>query len=249
MTAEQAPNTNAAPAAAIPSAPASSAPGLPPPPPPASVTDAPPVAALLRSPDTLLHRIAAGRRLLPLALLFLLVTLLGSALYGLAAGFFVGWDVALLDAAKAAGIALFAFLLCLPSLYVFTSLSGTALGLPAILTIGLSCSATLALLLGALAPILWLFAVSTTSVPFVSFLSFLLLLIAALFAIRPADRARRLGFLGGTLALRVWLFLIVIVALQTATLLRPMLAPRGTPPAPEGKCFFLSHFFSTFPDH
>lgn len=217
-------------------------------PPPTPLPDSPPVAALLRSPDALLYRLAAGRRLLPLACLFLLVTVLGSALFGLAAGFFVDWHVALLDAAKTAGIALFAFLLCLPSLYVFTSLAGTALELPAILTLGLACSATLSLLLGALAPILWLFAVSTTSVPFVTFLCFLLLLVGASFAIRPANRAHKLGFLGGTVALRVWLILLVVVALQTATLLRPMFAPLGTPPIPEGKCFFLSHFFSTLPN-
>ncbi|MBP1588580.1 MAG: hypothetical protein IJT88_05260 [Kiritimatiellae bacterium] len=239
MTAEIPPS---APAASPDAAPAAAIP------PPAPVTDAPPISALLRTPDALLCRIAADRRLLPLALLFLLVTVLGSALYGLAAGFFVDWHVALLDAAKTAGISLFAFLLCLPSLYVFTSLTGTSLSLRAIVTLGLACSATLALLLGALAPILWLFAVSTTSVAFVTFLCFILLLIAAIFAIRPVDRARKLGFVGGTLALRVWLILLVIVALQTATLLRPMLAPRGTPPSPEGKCFFLSHFISTFPD-
>ena len=224
-------------------------PSATPPPPPAALPPAPPmpapspVAALLRTPDALLVRIAKADRLFPLAFAFLVVTLLGSALFGLAAGFFVDWHLALLDAAKAAGIALFAFLLCLPSLYVFASLSGTVLPLPSILTLGLACSATLSLLLAALAPILWLFTVSTTSAAFVAFLTFFLLFVAASFAIRPVARACALKLLDATLALRVWLLLLVIVALQTTTLLRPMLAPPSTPPSPEGKCFFIRHFF------
>ncbi len=33
-----------------------------------------------------------------------------------------------------------------------------------------------------------------------------------------------------------------VVALQTVTLVRPMLAPLGSSRDPAGKCFFLSHF-------
>jgi hypothetical protein len=34
----------------------------------------------------------------------------------------------------------------------------------------------------------------------------------------------------------------VVVALQTVTLVRPMLAPLGSSRDPSGKCFFLGHF-------
>ena len=40
----------------------------------------------------------------------------------------------------------------------------------------------------------------------------------------------------------MWLVVFAVVALQTVTLVRPMLAPIGTPRTPEGKCFFLMHF-------
>ena len=40
----------------------------------------------------------------------------------------------------------------------------------------------------------------------------------------------------------MWLVVFVVVALQAVTLVRPMLAPIGTPRTPEGKCFFLMHF-------
>ncbi len=42
--------------------------------------------------------------------------------------------------------------------------------------------------------------------------------------------------------LNVWLVVFVVVALQTITLVRPMLAPLGTPREPNGKCFFIMHF-------
>ena len=46
----------------------------------------------------------------------------------------------------------------------------------------------------------------------------------------------------------MWLVVFAVVALQTVTLVRPMLAPIGTPRKPEGKCFFLMHFGESIAD-
>jgi hypothetical protein len=50
------------------------------------------------------------------------------------------------------------------------------------------------------------------------------------------------GIVAKPVGLNVWLVVFVVVALQTITLVRPMLAPLGAPRTPDGKCFFLMHF-------
>lgn len=177
----------------------------------------------------------------------------GTALFFFAAGFFAGWRVALFDAAKGAGIALFAFTLCLPSLYVFSCVGGAKLRAGQIAALGAACLATAGLLLAALAPVLWLFAVSTSSAGFMTFLAVFFAVPALWFAIRPAHGLKRTEGLRAVGGIRLWLAVLAVVAMQAVTLLRPMLAepPRGR--AGNGalealglggkeKMFFLEHF-------
>ena len=243
-----------------------------PPPTPAPATPPPPpapgsLAELLKAPDRFAAGLAApgsGARILR----SLAIAAAGFALYGFAAGFFSGsWTVALLSAAKGAAVALFAFALCLPSLYVFACVAGTTLGAAPLVALGAACAATGGMLLAALAPVLWLFAVSSEHPGFLTPLAFLLALGAVYFSVRPALGARAAGTLHATLGLRAWLFVFVLVALQTVTLLRPFLsappapaadedrpaaaaaatapaATTATAPAPaRQKLFFLEHFF------
>lgn len=48
-----------------------------------------------------------------------------------------------------------------------------------------------------------------------------------------------------TTGLSAWFVIFLVVALQALTLVRPMLSPIGAEREPEGKCFFLSHFFKS----
>ena len=48
-----------------------------------------------------------------------------------------------------------------------------------------------------------------------------------------------------TTGLSAWFVIFLVVVLQAITLVRPMLSPIGTARAPEGKCFFLTHFFQS----
>lgn len=167
----------------------------------------------------------------------------GHALFGLAAGFFAGPLVALMDAIKGVGIAFFAFALCIPSLYVFSCIAGTTLSFVQLLTAGGACLAMSGLLMAALAPVLWLFAVSSASVAFVTVLTFALAFVAAFFALRPAKALMTTGALRSTAGMRIWFAILVVVSLQMVTLLRPMLAVRKPFAEPAKKCFFLTHFF------
>lgn len=171
-----------------------------------------------------------------------LVTAVGCAMFGFALGSFVDLKVAALDAAKMVGVAAFSFVLCFPTLYVFATISGSKLSAARLAVIGLVCTATLGSLLAALSPILWLFSVSTEDVAFIVVLSCALAALSFAFLVRPVAAAAKKGVVANTTGLNVWIIVFAVVALQTVTLIRPMLEPVGTPRAPEGKCFFLEHF-------
>ena len=215
------------------------------------------LSELLKTPDRYSLGIVGGGDVGPRVALALAAAAAGFALYFFAAGFFAGWRVALLDAAKGAGVALFAFALCLPSLYVFSCVSGATLRAGQIVAAGAACLATAGMLLAALAPVLWLFAVSSSSAAFVTALAVLLAVPTVWLAVRPAIGLQTAGGVRSTAGLRLWLAVLAVVALQTVTLLRPMLAApekpaegeaataeAAAPSAPE-KMFFLEHFVRT----
>jgi hypothetical protein len=197
---------------------------------------------LLRAPDEIMG-FAEGKALdWRLAVFLATTTATGCALFGFAVGSFVDLKAAALDAAKMVGIAAFSFVLCFPTLYVFATISGSKLSASRLAVLGLVCTATFGSLLAALSPILWLFSVSTEKAAFIVVLSCLLAALALGFVTRPIAAAAEKGIVANRAGLHMWLVVFAVVALQTVTLVRPMLAPIGTPRTPEGKCFFLMHF-------
>ena len=202
----------------------------------------PGLGELLRAPGEVMGFADGKAHYWRLAVFLALVTAVGCALFGFAIGSFVDLKVAALDAAKMVGIAAFSFVLCYPTLYVFATISGSKLSAARIAVLGLVCTATLGSLLAALAPILWLFSVSTENVAFTICLSCALASLSLAFVVRPITAVAQKGIVAKTAGLHVWLVVFAVVALQTVTLVRPMLAPIGAPREPDGKCFFLMHF-------
>ena len=202
------------------------------------------VAELLRNPDTCLGHACEDARTGGLTAFLLLLSLAGSAAFGFAIGSFAGWGVAFLDAAKMAGIMLFSFALCYPTLYVFSALGGCKQSPKRLLSLGLVPMAVLGCLLAALSPIMWLFSVSTESVGFIMFFSCALAAVAVCFAQRPLLCAKERCLVISLVGMSVWFFVFIVVALQSVTLVRPMLSPLGAERTPQGKCFFLEHFKS-----
>ena len=197
---------------------------------------------LLRAPGEVMGFAEGKTSCWRLAAFLALVTAVGCAMFGFAVGSFVDLKVAALDAAKMVGIAAFSFVLCFPTLYVFATISGAKLSAARIAVLGLVFTATLGSLLAALAPILWLFSVSTEKAAFIVVLTCMFAALAVGFVARPISAAVEKGIVAKPVGLNVWLVVFVVVALQTITLVRPMLAPLGTPRTPDGKCFFLMHF-------
>ena len=203
------------------------------------------IAGVLGNPEGFIRQLATGTHLGAQGAFLLLLALGGTALFGFGAGFFVDWKVAFLDAAKAGGIVLFSYLLCLPTLYVFASIAGCRVGFARLALIGLVALSGIGCILAALAPVLWLFAVSTESTSLFTLLSFALIAVAVALGARTlagASKARAVQCSGGLVA---WFAILLIVALQAITLVRPMLAKENPPPCTQGKCFFVTHFLET----
>ncbi len=198
---------------------------------------------LLTRPLGLLERVRDGGRSSPLHLLA------GSAvcyvLYGAAAGFFQGGNQIWVTALKTPLIILFALLLCLPSLYVFSAVGGAEWNRRTFPTVVAGFAGTLALILLALLPVNWLFSVSSKHLGSAVFLHFMLWMLALLLAWRFLGQSLRA--IGARGALVLWLFLFCIVSLQTATFLRPVLERKaGEPLFVSGKKSFLEHMGDVF---
>ena len=196
----------------------------------------PGLGELLRAPSEVMGFADGKARYWRLAAFLSFVTVVGCVLFGFAVGSFVDLKVAALDAAKMVGIAAFSFALCFPTLYVFATISGSKLSASRLAVLGLVCTATFGSLLAALSPILW------EKAAFIVVLSCLLVALSLGFVARPIAAAAEKGIVANIAGLHMWLVVFAVVALQTVTLVRPMLAPIGTPRTPSGKCFFLMHF-------
>ena len=199
------------------------------------------IGEILREPGGFLDYACRTDRIVPVLLFLVAVTAGGCALFGAALGAFVDGTAAAWNALKLAGVVLFSFALCFPTLYVFAGMSGCRLPPVRLAAFGLTCTATLGCLLAALSPVLWLFAVSTESLVFFVWFSCALAGIAVFFMQRPLLGARERKILAAPVGLGAWLVVFVVVALQATTLVRPML---GGDRAPQGKCFFLQHLWS-----
>ena len=203
------------------------------------------IAGVLGNPEGVIRQICASRRLGAQGAFLLLLALGGTALYGFGAGCFVDWQVALLDAAKMGGIVLFSYLLCLPTLYVFAAIAGCRVGFAQLSQIGLVVLSGIGCILAALAPVLWLFAVSTESAALFILLAFILVIVAVALGARTLGGAVKAQAVNTTTGLSAWFIVFLVVALQAITMVRPMLSPIGAEREPVGKCFFLSHFFKS----
>ena len=178
------------------------------------------VSAMLRNPGEVAQRICEGSPLQCVADMarMALAAAVGFGLFGFVAGLFVGWQV------------------------VFSNLAGCTLSFWRICGMGLLCLATLGCIFAALAPILWLFAVSTESAGSMALIFFFMAAGAWLFVKVPINGICDKGAIPSRRVLNTWALVLFVVALQMVTLMRPMLSSPKDGRLPPGKCFFLEHF-------
>lgn len=196
--------------------------------------------ALLKFPGRIIYQLfqADGGKLIPA---LLVIPLVGVALYGAVVGSFtLGTQLLIAPAKLLLGLAL-AFVICFPSLYIFTALDGidarprtiaggllAALGVAALLLIGFS-------------PVAWIFSQSTDSTGFVATLDLLFWVIAFGFGARLLRSMMNYAGSGAT-HLRIWIVIFFLVCFQLTATLRPIIAPSAHF-FPREKKFFLTHWF------
>lgn len=204
------------------------------------------VRELLGTPLAPLERSLAGAGSGTRALVF--GALAATAIYGLAAGTFAGGASVIEAGLKGPLVVLVTFLLCAPSLWVFSSLAGVHWTAKAFGTVLASVAGLAGLVLLGLLPVAWLFSASSRYLGFVTVVHFVCWTVAL--GLGGSYLKRALALLGGRGGAGLWTILALAVSLQVTTVLRPLLwrEPEAALFTSE-KLFFLEHFESAMDKH
>lgn len=196
---------------------------------------------LLKSPKNLIAGIAQSKTPGAFTSRLLLLALGGFLIFGMTLGSFSFHEQLWAAPLKTVLGLAFSTVICLPSLYVFSALTGTTLGIKQIVQGMAGALALMASLLLGFTPVLWVFSQSTTSEAFFGFLVLATWLIAVFFGT---------GFLLKMLSqsgtekkgpLKIWIGIFLLVTLQMSTTLRPLIGRSETLFTTE-KRFFLEHW-------
>lgn len=200
------------------------------------------VEAVLRQPRRALRQLSepGGGRVI---VFMLLIVVVASLIYGAVMGSFsMGTQLWAAPLKLSLGL-LVSALICLPSLYIFSCLSGSrarpveVLGMLA----GLLTLSTL-LLIG-FAPVAWLFSQSSKSEGWMGTLHLLFWLISLCFGIRLLHQGFTHAQARSKAGLYTWAIIFLLVTLQMSTAVRPLIGTASTL-LPEQKQFFLVHWIN-----
>ena len=198
------------------------------------------VDAILRQPRRVMYlaQLPCPRRLI---LAMVLVVVFCSLVYGVVVGAFSSGVQLWWAPAKITAGLLVSTLICLPSLYIFTCLSGSQARLAEICGLLAGMLGLTTLLLIGFAPVAWLFSQSTDSVAWMGALHLLFWFIAGGFGLRFLNNAFLHSQARSRAGLATWMVIFVLVALQMTTALRPIIGTSSTL-LPSEKKFFLAHW-------
>lgn len=177
------------------------------------------VEALLKAPARVLYDVQHGRGALFKLSALVVVTMVVTGL--VMASFSGGFQLLAVPLKLGLGV-FFCALICLPSLYIFSSLAGAEQSLRETWGALLMGVGLIGVLLVGLAPVSWVFSQATTSPIFMGVLHLVFLLIASWFGLglihRVLAAANGRPIKGSVL----WSLLFLLVVLQMTTTLRPI---------------------------
>jgi hypothetical protein len=200
------------------------------------------VEALLRQPRRVMYQLGrpgSGK----LIAAMLLIALVCSLIYGVIVGTFSGGVQLWAAPVKIATGLFISGLICLPSLYVFSCLSGSRARVVEVFGLVAGLLTLMTVLLISFAPVAWIFSQSTESVAAMGALHLVFWLVSTYFGLRflSAGFAHHQDKSGG---LSVWVLIFVMVMLQMTTALRPIVGTADTY-LPKEKKFFVTHWIDS----
>jgi len=196
---------------------------------------------LLKSPGQIVYEMQEAQSK-KLGLSLLAMSVLCFVGYGLTVGMFEwGSNLWIAPLKVTIGI-LFSAVLCIPSLVIFSCLSGADLKISHILSILVASVALTGLLMVGFAPVAWIFTQSTSSVAFMGALHLAFWGIGMFYGLRFLYAA--FGFLNRdrNSHILVWCVIFVLVVLQMTTTLRPILGEANDQIMVKEKKFFLTYW-------
>ena len=198
--------------------------------------------ALLRSPQNLIRRLAEPGHgaVVP----FLVIATLSMLAFGAVLGSFAMNEQLWAAPLKITTGLLIAGLICFPSLYIFSCLSGSQAGASQLAATLAGMLALAGLLLLGFAPAVWIFTQATNAYGFMGFIAFVPWFIAIAFGFRFLKIAVSSTGARSKVPLIVWSSIFLVVTLQMSTSLRPILG-RSNKFLTDEKKFFLQHWMES----
>ncbi|MGK0188220.1 MAG: hypothetical protein ACI9R3_004012 [Verrucomicrobiales bacterium] len=197
---------------------------------------------LLKQPGSIVHRMhqtGLGRPVLMLVAISMVSFVVFGALLGT---FSLGNQLWAAPLKLSLGI-LFSALICLPSLYIFTCLTGMSARFTSVAGILAAVVALTGLLLLGFSPVIWIFTQSTSSPVFMGALSLIFWLISLSVGMSLLPKLISFTSESSGPYLKIWMIIFIVVTLQMSTSLRPIIAPGENDPfLPTEKKFFLEHW-------
>ena len=198
------------------------------------------IESVLRHPRRLMFQLRQPGAGKIIASMFF-VTIVCSLIYGVIIGSFSGGMQWWAAPVKVTAGLLIATIICLPSLYIFTCLSGAKARLIEIFGLVAGLLMLMTILLIGFAPVAWLFSQSTNHVALMGFLHLMFWGIATSFGLRFLKAGFSHAQARSNAGLNTWAFIFVLVVLQMTTALRPIVGTSDKFMTDEKK-FFLSHW-------
>jgi len=198
------------------------------------------IDAILRHPRRVMFQLRqpnAGK----LIVMMMLVSVVCSLIYGVVAGTFSGGDQLWAAPSKIAAGLMISALICLPSLYIFTCLSGSQARLVEVCGLLAGLLMLMTILLIGFAPVAWIFSQTTDSLAWMGTLHLVFWFIATIFGLRFLETGFSHSNARSHAGFHTWVVIFLLVAVQMTTALRPILGTADTF-LPTRKQFFVSHW-------
>jgi hypothetical protein len=198
------------------------------------------IDAILRHPRRVMFQLrqpGAGRLIASMVSASVVCCLI----YGLVAGTFSGGQQLWVAPIKIALGLMISAVICLPSLYIFTCLSGSQARLIEIAGLLAGLLMLMTVLLIGFAPVAWIFSQSTDSLAWMGALHLTFWFIATFFGLRFLEAGFSQSNARSHAGCNTWVIIFILVAVQMTTALRPILG-KSDSFLPQEKKFFVAHW-------